>query len=115
MKPVVFHGDIERHSKGYRESHAELPSDEMPGRSGPTPWKVRSPKESDIGYRTIFERAEQDVANRPVNRRGLGEVQDVDEIVPARIDEDGMLVGLEPVELAAVQTEVAVEFVHLAP
>ena len=43
---------------------------------------------SDIGDGPVLQWSEQNVANHTIDRRLLREIQDVDKVVPARVQEE---------------------------
>lgn len=47
---------------------------------------------SDVRYRSIFQRPEKYMSDGSIDRPGFGEIQDVDEIIPPRVEVQRMLI-----------------------
>jgi hypothetical protein len=59
------------------------------------PWAGHhaSRKETDVGHRPVFQRTEQQVPDDPIQGFVCGKIQDIDEVVPAWVEKNRMLIG----------------------
>ena len=79
-----------------------LPADQMAGRiisrSGHRPPR----QESQIRDRAVLQGTEEDMPNDAADGHGLREIEDVDEVIPTRIDVERILVRFEACRVIAV-------------
>ncbi len=70
-----------------RESHADLTSVQIARRTLAASREGAANQCADVGYRSIFKGSEQHMPNDPIDWCLPGEIQDVNKVIPAGVQE----------------------------
>lgn len=98
----ILHAHVEGDASRDGKSDTDLASDEVPGPGIAGTGEGRASKQAQVRHGPVFEGAEEDMPDCAADRGALGEIQDIDEVVPARIQVEGVLIRRKSWRVVAV-------------
>ncbi len=98
----ILHAHVEGDAPRDGKPDTDLASDEVswPGIAGTG--KGRASEQAQVGYGPVFEGPEEDMPDRAADRGAFGKIQNIDEVVPARIQIEGVLIRRKGRRVVAV-------------